>query len=737
MKYDRLYNFISPKTGKIILPTDYTLVGDNRGFSYSSPILQHIQLDQIKLQKYLDDNTIFIDNTFDIEKRIRLKNLPLLGAAKFPLPDPSFFDSLYGMPLIPDIVVDALKEVINSASSIPIPNPTYDPFNVGDWVMNAPFMPQIIAGNPHLRIDGGIDPETIISSTTAFLHIAIAKVKKQLQYGNFIVKKRDISWDWDNIEKINSVTGAFDVLTNRYPTLDTYLTKAKNLFLSLYNLNSDHTFSENTQVLEELLTQHEQTNPYTGVIEKYKKGGVLALNNTADLKLAIPGSDYVDYKTNTFGPLCVIDVLASENSNKFISKSLRSKLEPNNKPINIPLQIQQRDKNKQDIKEEDWEVLNIEKINVRHELSFEELLDSSFDSNSSFERILAYDYRGRLVHTYFKNRFNNTNEFLPTAKTTNVLEVDYIKVKNLIASEIKNVFVKTDNDGKLVGTTDVFTKTEVNEIVNKAIEAVRLNLMGIIAKEVISIAGKAASESLFDFIGAAGKEAGKEIAKEAVKGLLDEMKTFISTIVAGLIGGLVGAGLASIYTEYLFNIKYKPMRSQNDIGDVDDLGNWGQGNLWFDANNKRGESENDRTHHRPGLRVNVWDSSVAFESKLPPISIGLFGYKWNLISIFDEGDRQEGFVFESDIENNKSHNNYRFPKNIILKRVKSKANQNGWDGTPDNLFGYDYYTDKFDFYKPVNIQNLSVTKSLNIPVMKSIDIPSNSTTGAMFFCDDL
>jgi hypothetical protein len=260
--------------------------------------------------------------------------------------------------------------------------------------------------------------------------------------------------------------------------------------------------------------------------------------------------------------------------------------------------------------------------------------------------------------------------------------------------------------------------------------------MGIIAKEVITIAGKAASESLFGFAKEAAKEGAKEagiaIAEGAAEGLVKEMSTFISTIVAGLIGGVTGAALASIYAEYLFNVKYKPMQSQNDIGDVDNLGNWGQGNLWFDANNKRGESTADRSHHRPGLRVNAWDSSVAFESKLPPISIGLFGYKWNLLSIFDEGDRQEGFVWESDLENNSSDSNYRFPKNIILKRVKSKANAIGWNNET-SLFGYDYYVDNFSFYKPVKIKNLTITDKLNIPITLKENLPTTISNGYTCF----
>lgn len=50
MKYDVLHNFISPVTGRIIVNTDYTLVGDASGYSVPSPILIDIQLDIIEIR---------------------------------------------------------------------------------------------------------------------------------------------------------------------------------------------------------------------------------------------------------------------------------------------------------------------------------------------------------------------------------------------------------------------------------------------------------------------------------------------------------------------------------------------------------------------------------------------------------------------------------------------------------------------------------------------------------------
>ncbi len=51
MKYDVLYNFISPVTGRICADEDYVLVGDRNGFATSSPALIDLRLDLIHLRQ--------------------------------------------------------------------------------------------------------------------------------------------------------------------------------------------------------------------------------------------------------------------------------------------------------------------------------------------------------------------------------------------------------------------------------------------------------------------------------------------------------------------------------------------------------------------------------------------------------------------------------------------------------------------------------------------------------------
>ena len=142
MKYERLYNFISPVTGKLPIDRGYILLGDKNGRSFTSPVLIDVRQDIIDLKrkignfeelKKLDHNRIWIgdyDNEPVAQLNIGVINLPPLAEAVFPNP-------------ISPITGD-----------FRIPNPTFDYLSAFDWVMSGPFLPQIYAtkydtfGNP-------------------------------------------------------------------------------------------------------------------------------------------------------------------------------------------------------------------------------------------------------------------------------------------------------------------------------------------------------------------------------------------------------------------------------------------------------------------------------------------------------------------------------------------------------------------------------------------------------------
>jgi hypothetical protein len=183
MKYDRLYNFISPVTGKLPIDRNYILLGDKEGRSFASPILIDVRQDIIDLKrkignfeelKKLDHNRIWIgdyDNEPVEQLHIGVINLPPLAEAVFPNPI---------SPIIGDFR---------------IPNPTFDYLSPFDWVMSGPFLPQIYAtkydtfGNPI-----GTD----ISSSLAMTQVRAAQIMKRFDNANFIVGSSTVIFDWEN-----------------------------------------------------------------------------------------------------------------------------------------------------------------------------------------------------------------------------------------------------------------------------------------------------------------------------------------------------------------------------------------------------------------------------------------------------------------------------------------------------------------------------------------------------------
>lgn len=156
---------------------------------------------------------------------------------------------------------------------------------------------------------------------------------------------------------------------------------------------------------------------------------------------------------------------------------------------------------------------------------------------------------------------------------------------------------------------------------------------------------------------------------------------------------LVSIGWSSGYSEYLWS-KYKPLRTDNRYEDTDDYSKQA-GNIWFDANHIGAAGD-----FKPGLRVTSWDSSVSITNDLFPVSMGLFGYKNQLGYV----PAQEGFVWQSYIENNSSNAQYRFPKNFGLYYVGHDKNQIGWNRKEILLLNYDFYNEKFTYEKQVEFK---------------------------------
>lgn len=241
MKYDRLYNFISPVTGKLPIDRGYTLLGDKDGRSFVSPILIDVRQDIIDLKrkignfeelKKLDHNRIWIgdyDNEPVEQLHIGIINLPPLAEAVFPNPI---------SPIIGDFR---------------IPNPTFDYLSPFDWVMSGPFLPQIYAtkydtfGNPI-----GTD----ISSSLAMTQVRAAQIMKRFDNANFIVGSSTVTFTWEN-PKMYLIPEALK---------------------QLYGLGTTYTFTKAQSL----------GNLQTGLLKN-------TVNNaTGTLSTAIAGKDYVE-----------------------------------------------------------------------------------------------------------------------------------------------------------------------------------------------------------------------------------------------------------------------------------------------------------------------------------------------------------------------------------------------------------------------------------------------------------
>lgn len=183
MKYDRLYYFISPVTGKLLLPKGYSLLGDKDGKSFVSPVLIDIRQDIIDLRKQignfqelkkLSHNRIWIgDYTNEPQEvlQIGIINLPPLAEAVFPNP----LSSITG--------------------DFRIPNPTFNYLSAFEWLMSGPFLPQIYATKYDLL---GNPIGTDVSSSLAMTQVRAAQIMKRFDNADFIVGSSNVSFEWEN-----------------------------------------------------------------------------------------------------------------------------------------------------------------------------------------------------------------------------------------------------------------------------------------------------------------------------------------------------------------------------------------------------------------------------------------------------------------------------------------------------------------------------------------------------------
>lgn len=138
MKFDVLYNFISPVTGRILSDIDYVLVGDLAGIAMPSPILIDMRLDIIKLRKDIENLSItsFI---------IGFPNEQLPNAQVLSVLSNGFMVNTAGIvSTTSTIPIDSLPDL--SQDNIWVGDSTNRPIESSQYV-KGPFIPITIIGN--------------------------------------------------------------------------------------------------------------------------------------------------------------------------------------------------------------------------------------------------------------------------------------------------------------------------------------------------------------------------------------------------------------------------------------------------------------------------------------------------------------------------------------------------------------------------------------------------------------
>lgn len=133
MKFDVLHNFISPVTGRILVDSNYIIVGNSIGVGVPSLILVDIRLDIIQIRS--NYNTL-VDAAFIIKSpNSQIPNaeiledlMPIASVAEFPIPDDTGI-TLYNIPpedLIPDPDTIGMAKIMKDGSiAIAIPDQDY------------------------------------------------------------------------------------------------------------------------------------------------------------------------------------------------------------------------------------------------------------------------------------------------------------------------------------------------------------------------------------------------------------------------------------------------------------------------------------------------------------------------------------------------------------------------------------------------------------------------------------
>lgn len=695
MKYDVLYNFISPVTGRIKVDQGYIIVGDKENIGMSSPILIDIRQDIIDLRRKLggfeelnklDHNRIWIGdyNNEPVEQlHIGVINLPPLAEAVFPNP-------------ISPITGD-----------FRIPNPTFDYLSPFDWVMSGPFLPQIYA----TKYDALGNPVgTDVSSSLAMTQVRAAQIMKRFDNANFIVGSSTVEFVWEN------------------PKM--YLIPES--LKQLYGLGTSYTFTkaQSLGALETGLLKNTVT-----VDEVGKRAGTLSK--------AISGEDYVNTANIPIGKLVVLDPLYPATGSKLISPtdfSTRGN-NPNEfgypvaNTINILTGIASK-----------FEKLAITGITagslIKISNNFGELIPAvkGADYVAPDDINVKLDQLIKIIKLLVGVK--DTVDFLSitTEQASNLNKI--VKTIGGVKDTVDMIDVTVSDASKLTGAVKnavgLATSVEMTEAASTAADLISNKAALLeIESQIAALAGVQSLTILGTILGFLGLAASGKAYGDYIRGQsLNIKNTYKSADLNDEGHNAVGD----------FEFRYPSGYSSDDRG---------FSTLWFDSNGRN--SSHSSSAGLRLFSWDSGGDHLGYDSPIAPLHIGIFGYqnKYHIAPIPNPTPVYKGFIFECDFHNEDSGDDYyRFPKKFGLYDVKRTIStlftqRWGWD-SKETIFEYDY--NDFNFYKPVILKEYTnfekevdfqkdvkfLSKgAIKIPVGNSAQRPSNAEQGMVRYNTDI
>ena len=745
MKYDNLYHFISPITGRVLCDSDYVLVGDTLGIATPSPILIDLRLDLINLREDLDTtlaSSFIIKTATDILPNAQALDVLANG---YMINTAGVISTTNAIPL-PDLPYKNIW--IGDSTNRPIANSTITLGNLPTLGMpTVPVLDPIHGGLVGNIWEGTITGRPVESGRFATVFADLLLINARFLSANFIMGSGNIvlktampaSQFLDELaagllkqdipgEILRAIPGidyvdVVDPIENRLSVwADAGVGTPKMLINTGITVDDQNRMSGINTVNTVFVIASDQITSNTSVF---------GLNNVGTRQIQIydqwNGPGRLTKSVNFIGPAHIFEDI------NFI----------------VPDAVSTTNQVLTDVGSDGGNrVLRFQ--NILPDGLTNNLLAKGVDENNNPIFINALLAQNR----FWLGNANNLpieTQYLPVNNLTNLTSGRFwqgdnagrpVEVELNIAPTDATYVLLTPNNNlpnsqNLLDLTSILIRSGILKFNNPVIGDPHISL---------AIGGADPTNDYVrpsDLLEVAA-DLESQLAVITGYGTIAVLSQFLIDI------GFIGGG--AIYGNYIrtqsLNVKNTWLASDfndeahNAVGDWVlrfpsgyDADNRGHGTLWFDSAGRNPDSIPAASEG--GLRIFSWDSggdSIGSDDPIAPVHMGIFGYQ-NKYS----GDpftpnptpKYKGFIFRSEFHNESTSDAYyRFPKNFGLYCVQRSISnigllKYGWSSI-DKIFEYDY--NNFDFYKPVRFLT---SDAITIPVGTTAQRPSNPTVGML------